>query len=130
MRPLLVLATVAVACLASVPASAQEYARYQGEWKIEFINKQGVRQTGTATIKDKSGEWDMVATSKGKGKNPCVGLPVPLEVKKATQDELVLVLYRSEALRGCTDSKVIFKRVDENTLDGAFKNGSKVKLLR
>jgi hypothetical protein len=50
--------------------------------------------------------------------NPCVGRKAPIAVKTATASGLVFVIGFSTVLRGCRDSEVRVKRVDERTLKG------------
>lgn len=119
--------TVVGQCLLCAAALAQEPNPYNGTWRAEFQGDQGAPREGTVTIKDDSGTWDMLVRAKN---NPCVGRPAPIRVRKATADELVFEIARSQALAGCNDGLATLKPVDAKTLVGEFDQGRKLKLIR
>ena len=59
-----------------------------------------------------------------------MGRAAPIAIQRATAEELVFEIKRSEALQGCKDSLAKLKRSDGNTLEGQFDAGRKIKLVR
>jgi hypothetical protein len=109
-------------------ALAQADHPYNGTWRAELEGAaHGVPLEGTVVIEDEGGTWDILAR---KGNNPCVGREAPITVQQATADELVFEINRSKALPGCQDGMARLRRTDNNTLEGVFDKGRKVRLVR
>jgi hypothetical protein len=106
---------------------AQEPNPYNGTWRAEFENQRGTKLEGTVLIKDQGGTWDMLTSAKN---NPCVGRAAPITIQRASADELVFEIKRSQALHGCRDTQVVLKKFDAKTLEGVFDEGRKIKLVR
>jgi hypothetical protein len=113
--------------LVSPVALAQEANPYSGTWDATLVSFKGETRKGKVILKDKDGTWDMNWQSP---KNPCVGKRSPVVVQRTSADELVFEIRRSEALRGCKDSIVTLKRVNETTLKGELDDGRKLTLIR
>ena len=118
---------VASAILVPATALAQNAHSYNGKWTVKFDGQIVANITGTVIIKDDQGSWKVVAHQV---KNPCVGLEAPLNVQRATPEELVFEVTRSKALSGCENTVYTFKRVDEKTLQGEFGEGRKIMMSR
>lgn len=108
-------------------ALAQEPNPYQGTWKATMVNKKGETRKGEVILKDKDGTWDIDWQNPS---DPCAGLRSPVTIQRTSADELVFEINRSKALKGCKDSIVIMKRVDDTTLKGALGDGRKLTLVR
>ena len=99
---------------------AQEPNPYNGTWRAEFESQRGGKMEGTVLIKDQGGTWDMLTSARN---NPCVGRAAPIAIQRATADELVFEIKRSQALQGCKDGLATLKRSDDKTLQGEFDEG-------
>lgn len=99
---------------------------FLGNWSVTW---EGGRRNYEATlvITQSGGTWRTLA-NKSRNDN-CVGLEAPIAIQSTTSDAMTIQLKFSDALQGCTDSKVILKRVDENTLTGT-RGRSELKLTR
>lgn len=106
---------------------AQEANPYKGTWAVQFDVTDRVAVTGTVEVNDRDGLWKIPAYSR---KDQCVGRDAPIVVQSATPDKLVFRVMRSQALAGCQDFTVTMNRVDDNNLQGAFHNGTKVQMKR
>lgn len=118
---------LASAVLSPATALAQNAHPYNGKWTVKFDGPIVANITGAVTIKDDQGTWKTNAFAK---KNPCVSMEAPLNVQRATPEELVYEVTRSKALSGCEDTVYSFKRVDEKTLQGEFGEGRKILMFR
>ena len=98
---------------ASAPVCAQSDHPFNGSWTISFDGRRTADLEGTVVVQGDGGSWDMVAQA---SKNPCVGRPYPITVRKASADELVFTVNRAATLPGCKDSTYTFKKVDDKTL--------------
>jgi hypothetical protein len=108
-------ATAAAAITLSFNAVGQSNP-HNGTWHASFKTANGLPRDGTVVVNDNAGSWDMNVQSRN---DPCVGRKFPIAVQKATEDELVLVVEGSKALRGCQDTELDFKAVDGTTLVGS-----------
>ena len=106
---------------------AQSSNPYVGTWSASYQNASGKSRQGTVVVSEQGGTWDMDVASRD---NPCTGRSVPIEVQRATSDDLVFAIRRSKALPGCKDGLAAFKRVDDRTLEGTFDNRFAMKLIR
>jgi hypothetical protein len=109
---------------------AQTGNPYNGNWSATWQGTKGLVQHGNradVVIHDNGGTFQNQQFST---RNPCVGKKAPITVKTATADELVFVIEFSTVLRGCEDSEVRLKRVDDRTLKG-FRDGEReITLVR
>jgi hypothetical protein len=113
--------------LASPFALAQESNPYSGAWEVNMVNNKGGSVNGEVVVKDQGGTWDINWQSQ---KKPCAGIKAPIVIQRASSDELVFEIKRSEALRGCKDHIATLKRVNDTTLQGELNDGRKLTLLR
>jgi hypothetical protein len=113
--------------LVSPAALAQEANPYSGTWDARMVSKKGETRNGAVIIKEKDGTWDFNWQSPN---NPCVGKRSPIAVQRTSAEELVFEVQRSKALKGCKDSIVTLKRVNETTLKGELDDGRKLTLMR
>lgn len=116
---------LAFLCCTSV--LAQQDNPYNGTWAARADGERSVDAEGTIVIKDTAGTWSFVARNRD---DPCFGKESPLEVRKASADELMFVVMRSKVLAGCRDFRVMLKRVDEQTLEGKFGDGRRIAMKR
>ncbi|MBT2303910.1 hypothetical protein J7E70_26050 [Variovorax paradoxus] len=114
---------VATLMSASVIAQANPF---NGTWLATFKTERGIDRDGTVVVENDGGSWDMNVPSRN---NPCFGRKAPIEIQKATPEELVFVVARSKALTGCNDTRMVMKVIDAKTLKGTF-NGSEFTLTK
>jgi len=116
-----IIGLVIAALLAAPIASAQEANLYDGTWKTVLEGgKKGGNRSGLVVLKDRGGTWDIDWSLKN---NPCAGIRAPIVIQRASAEELVFQIKRSEALKGCKDNIATLKRVNEATLEGALDDG-------
>jgi hypothetical protein len=119
-----------VAVLSCTSALAQSENPYNGKWTATWAGTKGLvkgQNKGDVVILDSGGSFQ---NQKISSKNPCVGKKAPIAVKTATADELVFVIQFSTVLRGCQDSEVKLKRVDDNTLKGIRDADKEITLVK
>jgi hypothetical protein len=68
-------------------------------------------------VSGNAGSWDLNVAQRN---DPCAGRAYPIEVQRATAEELVFKVTRSVALAGCQDNTMRMKATDANTLEGTF----------
>lgn len=103
---------------------------YNGNWTATWASTKGLLQHNNAAavvIQDNRGSFQNQRSST---RNPCVGKKAPITVKTATADELIFVIEFSTVLRGCEDSEVKLKRVDDKTLKGVRDADKEITLVR
>ena len=112
----------------SIPLSsalAQDANPFNGKWEASYaVNTYPVR--AEVVIADDGGSWTTNLT-RGYG---CSGIETPLTVRRHSATDIVFVVHLSKVKTGCQDFSVTAKTVDVNTLDGAFKSGNHLKLVR
>jgi len=113
--------------LGAAPAMAQEGNLYDGTWDAKMVNNKGETRKGTVILKGQEGDWDFAWHNV---KNPCVGMRAPIVVQRATAGELVFLINRSKALKGCKDSVATLQPVNAATLQGSLDDGRKLTLSR
>ena len=113
--------------LVSAIASAQQANLYDGSWNMVTTNMKGNKRTGEVIIKDQGGVWKLDSSPKN---DPCVGIRSPIVVHRASTDELVFEIRKSEALSGCRDHMATMKRIDETSLQGATDDGKPLTMNR
>lgn len=119
--------TLIVLGLSGADAFAQAANPYNGTWKMQFDATERVRVQGTVEVKDEGGTWKTVAIDR---RDPCTGRDAPIAVRKATTEQLVFRVMRSQVLAGCPDFGITMNRVDDDNLRGAMNNGWKVQMTR
>ena len=125
-RSLLPLTLIALG-LPCASAFAQATNPHNGAWKVQFDSTERVQVQGTVDVKDDGGAWKIVSRD---SRDACAGREAPIVVRKATAEQLVFRVMRSQALAGCPDFTVTMNRVDDNSLQGAINNGWKVQMTR
>lgn len=113
--------------LVSAISSAQQANLYDGSWNIVTTNMKGNNRTGEVIVKEQGGIWALDSSPKN---DPCVGIRSPIVVYRASTDQLVFEIKRSEALRGCKDHIATLKRIDEMTLQGTTDDGRPLTMNR
>ena len=109
---------------------AQAGNPYNGNWKATWEGTQGMQHRvnqAKVVILDNGGSFQNQHKSKA---NPCVGQKAPIAVKSATEGELIFVIQFSSVLKGCIDSEVSLKRVDDKTLKGLRDKDKPITLVR
>jgi len=109
---------LALALCLPFAASAQEPNPWEGKWKVAFKTERGAERDGTVIVAGTGGSWDLSVAQRN---DPCVGRAYPIEVQKATAEELVFKVARSTTLAGCQDNTMRLKPTDANTLEGTFQ---------
>lgn len=111
-------------------AIAQAENPYNGDWTASWQSSKGAlhyNNVGKVTILDNGGTFQNLRSST---RNPCVGKKAPISVKTVTADELIFVIEFSSVLKGCSDSEVKLKRVDDKTLKGMRDLNKEITLVR
>ena len=116
---------VLLAC--SIPLSAalaQDANPFNGKWEASYtVGTYPVR--AEVVIADDGGSYTSNLT-KGYG---CSGIEFPLTVRSHSATDIVFTVNQSKRT-GCPNFSVTAKIVDANTLEGAFKSGNPMKLVR
>ena len=121
---------VVVALLGCAAAMAQTGNPYNGSWTATWQGTKGMlhqNNQADVVILDNGGTFQ---NRKWSTRNPCVGREAPIAVKIATTDELIFVIEFSTVLRGCQDSEVKLKRVDDKTLKGVRDEDKEITLVK
>jgi len=108
--------TALAACL-PLFAVAQTAQMWDGKWQVAFKTERGIDRDGTIVVAGNAGTWDLNVAQRN---DPCAGRAYPIEVQRATAEELVFKVARSTTLAGCQDNTMRMKATDANTLEGTF----------
>ncbi|RZI87106.1 MAG: hypothetical protein EOP78_19480 [Variovorax sp.] len=108
---------IAVAFCLPLIAAAQAENPWDGKWKVSFKTERGTDRDGIVTVAGNAGTWDLNVAQRS---DPCAGRAYPIEVQKATAEELVFKVARSTTLTGCQDNTMRLKATDANTLEGTL----------
>ncbi|MDM0014447.1 hypothetical protein QTH87_18545 [Variovorax sp. J22P168] len=110
-------AYLALCLCVPLSAHAQTANPWDGKWQVAFKTERGTDRDGTVTVAGSAGTWDLNVAQRN---DPCAGRAYPIEVQRATAEELVFKVARSTALAGCQDNTMRLKPTDANTLEGTF----------
>lgn len=111
-------------------AMAETVNPYNGEWTATWAGGKGVvhfNNKADVVIRDTGGTF---RNRRHSTKNPCIGREAPITVMTATADELIFVIQFASVLKGCKDSEVKLKRVDDKTLKGLRDENKEITLIR
>ena len=111
--------TALLALFLGVPlvAAAQAANPWDGKWQVAFKTERGIDRDGTVIVNGNAGSWDLNVAQRS---DPCAGRAYPIEVQRATAEELVFKVARSTTLAGCQDNTMRLKATDATTLEGTF----------
>ncbi|RZI74765.1 MAG: hypothetical protein EOP80_09980 [Variovorax sp.] len=98
-------------------AAAQAANPWDGKWQVAFKTERGTDRDGTVIVNGNAGSWDLNVAQRN---DPCAGRAYPIEVQRATAEELVFKVARSTTLAGCQDNTMRMKATDANTLEGTL----------
>jgi hypothetical protein len=118
--------------LSSVAAFAQVPSSLNGKWNAHYLTVNGGEREAEVIISDGGGSWRDTAKGIQGRKNPCLGKEYSLLVSTRSQptEEIKIAVSASEVLQGCGNHHVTVKEIDSNTLEGTFKDGRAIKLVR
>ena len=94
---------------------AQTSPSFTGSWKVAWQGEKRLEEATLVILDDGGGTWK---TSTSSRMNNCVGMAVPIAVKKIADDEATVKLKFSEVLTGCIDSTLKLKLIDDKTMTG------------
>jgi hypothetical protein len=113
---------------------AQGEASYDGRWKILLDGKanpisgqQKVNNEGALVLAGQGGTWQLRERN---SKDACSGREMPIKVLKTTHKLLSIKILRSRVMAGCHDIKLVFKKVDQRSLEAKFGDGRRVSVTR
>ena len=113
----------------SVTAYAQDANSIDGKWTVKFTNKAGNSYEAWLELKGASGQYQLSPHPQRGKSDPCDKVAAPVSVGRSGEELVVIVKY-SEALRGCSDRTIKLKKINEQTLEGAFGNGTPVSVTK
>jgi len=119
-----------VTLLVCATGVAQAGNPFNGNWTASWQSTKGAlhhNNEADVVILDDGGSFE---NQRSASRNPCVGRKAPIAVKTATQDELIFVIEFSTALKGCKDSEVKLKRIDDKTLKGFRDEDTEITLVK
>ncbi len=105
-----------VLCMPLIGA-AQSANPWDGKWQVAFKTERGTDRDGTVVVAGNTGSWDLNVAQRS---DPCAGRAYPIEVQRATAEELVFKVARSSTLAGCHDNTMRLKATDAHTLEGTL----------
>lgn len=82
------------------------------------------------SIAASEGTWRMSMLGSKGAKNPCLRRDFPVTVEARSATELFVDINGASVLKGCITTSGVLTSADGNTLEGALKDGRKVKLNR
>lgn len=120
--------SMAVLLLALGAASVQAQAplNLDGDWAARIRTAGGNEYDGSIRLQGQTGTYQFSLRSTG---DPCIGLPIPVEWRP-TAEGIEISFQPSKALRGCMDSTVPFRRLDDGGWKGVNSRGVEVTLTR
>jgi hypothetical protein len=116
----------------SVAALAQSPSSLDGKWTAHYLTGNGGERDAEVTISHGGGSWRDTAKGIQGKKNPCLGKEYALQVSTRSQptEEIKMAVSASDVLQGCGNHHVTLRALDGNTLEGTFKDGRAIKLVR
>ncbi len=109
---------------------AQDSDTFAGSWRVSWMTGAGQQRDADLTIAGESGNWREMLGRRRQQDNPCVAHTYPVTVQRNASTELAFKVESTKVMAGCPEFAAAVKRVDANTLEGQFKNGQPVKLVR
>jgi hypothetical protein len=117
--------SVVLGLLVPTTAHPQAVNPHNGSWTAKFPGPKGESVTADVVIKDNGGSWRTNTRNRG---NNCIGIESPIDVKTASDEELVFRVVTSRALAGCNDFAVSVKGAGTGKLSGTMGDGRPVTL--
>ena len=122
----LILATA----LLLLTAHAQDAGPLSGVWRAHFLAPNGAHREATFTINGDSGLWtDARFGVQGVG-NRCLGHEFPVIFKSHSATEIEFIVNASSVLTGCDNIGATVKATVDGDLEGHFRDGRPIRLVR
>jgi hypothetical protein len=103
--------------LLSSSVLGQTPTSYDGKWTVKWLTgAKGNPTEATLELNGSSGKFRQLQRGK---LDPCLVVEAPVNAEKSG-DELLVTAKYSEAMKGCSDRTIKFKKVGDRALEGAF----------